>query len=208
MPKQISFNISGFIFLTFCLLSSCLSCYAKTNGGTEITNTDYMTHNDSLVMEIIEVYALDQGIRDSAVHAFDEKSIAISRVDSICFSKAIMFIKKYGWPTKKMLGKYAGYEPAQAGFMPIMLHHPKKMVIPEIHDLLVKEVQKGNLNPKLCALFFDKYWVCYQHKSLYNTSFKAWTKYNGVLREDKKQSDELLKELGLDVLKDSDFIDK
>ena len=47
MPKQISFNISGFIFLTFCLLSSCLSCYAKTNGGTEITNTDYMTHNDS-----------------------------------------------------------------------------------------------------------------------------------------------------------------
>ena len=79
---------------------------------------------------------------------------------------------------------------------------------PKVHGILVNEVRKGHLSPELCAMFFDKYWVCYEHKSMYNSSFKAWTKCNGVLREDRKKSDELMRELGLDVLPESDFVDK
>ena len=41
-----------------------------------------------------------------------------------------------------------------------------------------------------------------------NSSIKAWTKHNGVLREDRKKSDELMRELGLDILPESDFVDK
>ena len=43
---------------------------------------------------------------------------------------------------------------------------------------------------------------------MYNSAFKAWTKHNGVLREDRKKSDELMRELGPDVLSESDFVDK
>ena len=41
-----------------------------------------------------------------------------------------------------------------------------------------------------------------------NSSIKAWTKHNGFLREDRKKSDELMRELGLDILPESDFVDK
>ena len=193
------------ILLLFSTVS--ISSFAnKTLDNDDTTET--LTHNDSLALKVIEIFALDQGIRDSSIKTPDNKCKVISQLDSICFSKAIMFIKKHGWPTAKMLGKYKNYEAARAGFMPIMLHHPDKMNNLEVHDILVKEVLKGNLNPQTCALFFDKYWVCYEHKSMYNTAFKAWTKHNGVLREDRKKSDELMRELGLDILPESDFVDK
>ena len=194
-----------FILLLFSTVS--ISSFAnKTLDNDDTTET--LTHNDSLALSIIEIFALDQGIRDSAINISSRKCKTVSQVDSICFSKAITFVEKYGWPTKKMLGKYKNYEPARMGFIPIMLHHPDKMNDPKVHGILVNEVRKGHLSPELCAMFFDKYWVCYEHKSMYNSSFKAWTKCNGVLREDRKKSDELMRELGLDVLPESDFVDK
>ena len=196
------------LFLSLSFLTVSISSSADEKSNHDNTTTEVITHNDSLALKVIEIFTLDQGIRDSSIKAPDNKCKAILQLDSICFSKAIMFIKKHGWPTMKMLGKYKNYEAARTGFIPIMLHHPDKMNNPEIHDVLVKEVRKGNLNPQTCALFFDKYWVCYEHKSMYNTAFKAWTKHNGVLREDRKKSDELMRELGLDILSESDFVDK
>lgn len=196
------------LLISLLLLTVSISSSADEKSNHDNTATEVITHNDSLALKVIEIFTLDQGIRDSSIKTPDNKCKVISQLDSICFSKAIMFIKKHGWPTAKMLGKYKNYEAARAGFLPIMLHHPDKMNNPKVHDILVKEVLKGNLNPQTCALFFDKYWVCYEHKSMYNTAFKAWTKHNGVLREDRKKSDELMRELGLDILPESDFVDK
>ncbi len=196
------------LLISLLLLTVSISSSADEKSNHDNTATEVITHNDSLALKVIEIFTLDQGIRDSSIKTPDNKCKVISQLDSICFSKAIMFIKKHGWPTAKMLGKYKNYEAARAGFLPIMLHHPDKMNNPKIHGILVNEVRKGHLSPELCAMFFDKYWVCYEHKSMYNTAFKAWTKHNGVLREDRKKSDELMKELGLDVLPESDFVDK
>lgn len=194
------------LFISLLLLTVSITSSADEKSSHNDTTTETLTHNDSLALSIIEIFALDQGIRDSSIT--DKKCKVFSQLDSICFSKTIIFIKKHGWPTTKMLGKYKNYEAARSCFIPIMLHHPDKMNDPEIHGILVKEVLKGNLNPQTCVLFFDKYWVCYEHKSMYNSAFKAWTKHNGVLREDRKKSDELMRELGLDVLSESDFVDK
>ena len=195
------------LFILLLFSTVLISSFAnKTLDNDDTTET--LTHNDSLALSIIEIFALDQGIRDSAINISSRKCETVSQVDSICFKKAITFIEKFGWPTKKMLGKYKNYEPARMGFIPIMLHHPDKMNDPKVHGILVNEVRKGHLSPELCAMFFDKFWGCYEHKSMYNSSFKAWTKYNGVLREDRKKSDELMRELGLDVLPESDFVDK
>lgn len=196
------------LLISLLFLTVSISSSADDKNNHDNTATEVITHNDSLALKVIEIFALDQGIRDSAINISSRKCKTVSQVDSICFNKAITFIEKYGWPTKKMLGKYKNYEPARMGFIPIMLHHPDKMNDPKVHGILVNEVRKGHLSPELCAMFFDKYWVCYEHKSMYNSSFKAWTKCNGVLREDRKKSDELMKELGLDVLPESDFVDK
>ena len=107
-----------FILLLFSTVS--ISSFAnKTLDNDDTTET--LTHNDSLALSIIEIFALDQGIRDSAINISSRKCRTVSQVDSICFSKAITFIEKYGWPTKKMLGKYKNYEPARMGFTSFVL---------------------------------------------------------------------------------------
>ena len=132
----------------------------------------------------------------------------VAAVDSLCFVKSIDYIKNNGWPTKRMLGKYGEFEAVKGALFAVMLHAPERMNEPEVHDMLVNEVKEGRLRAQVCALFFDKYWTVCKRKSMYNTAFKAWTKSGGVLLSDKQVSDSLMREIGLDVLPDSVFVNE
>ncbi len=182
-----------------------VSCSTMKERQRIVSTTQKMTLNDSLVMEMHAIFTLDQGIRDTAV--WDSKSKVVQSIDSVCFVRTIDFIKKYGWPTHELKGKYADYEPVSVAFVPVMLHHPNRMIEPEIHELLVKQVRDGKLKAETVILFFDKYWVFCKGKSLYNTGFKVLTRAKGVLKRDKELSDSLMREIGLDVLPDSVFVE-
>ena len=92
------------LFISLLLLTVSITSSADEKSSHNDTTTETLTHNDSLALSIIEIFALDQGIRDSSIT--DKKCKVFSQLDSICFSKTIIFIKKHGWPTTKMLGKY------------------------------------------------------------------------------------------------------
>lgn len=186
--------------LLFLLVVSC--SVNRTN--QEQIAVETMSHVDSIAFQLFEIWALDQGIRNRDV--FDAKSKVVAAVDSLCFVKSVDFIKKNGWPTKRMLGKYSNYEAVDGALFPVMLHEPRRMNELEIHEMLINEVKDGHLSAQACALFFDKYWVVCHKKSMYNTAFKAWTKSRGVLLSDRQVSDSLMREIGLDVLPDSVFI--
>lgn len=184
------------IFIALILLSNC---------NADMFCADKITKLDSMVISLMDIYSLDQGIR-SDVNLYLNNSKAFNlRMDSICFNKAINFIKKFGWPND--LGKYNdSYGYLLESLTAVMLHSPHRLIDKSVYELLKEEIISGRLNPELMALFLDKYYVIYEGKTLYNTDFKKFLSNPYPKLNDKQISDSLRKDLGLLPLPDSVYI--
>lgn len=197
------------IILFFLMTVICFSCSIEKQIETVKPESDiaHVKDRDRAVMELIQLWGIDQGIRNPELFhdSIHLGYVKITKIDSMCFDRAILFIKKYGWPTKQLLGDFNVYEETNA-LLPIFLHSPHRLKNDTVYQLLKSEVLNGRLSPKRMALFMDKYYVTYEKRSLYNSPFKEWTPAKGVLQKDKLLSDSLMRDIGLVPLADSVLI--
>lgn len=198
-----SLIILWMLFSSIAIFSSCTNIIQASNGN--VTKVGKATNKkDSVLIELIKLWGLDQGIRNNNIFHDSEYLgyVKISKIDSFCFERAISLIKKYGWPTEQTVGDFYEYEETHA-LSPILLHSPHRLKNDSIYQLLKGEVIAKRLKPESLALFLDKYYVTYEKRSLYNSPFKVWTPAKGVLLKDKHLSDSLMKDIGLSPLPDS-----
>lgn len=193
-----------FIWVSIVFLIAC-SHDKKEN----TTHFERDKEKDSLAFELCKIYGSDQGIRDMKL--ITRKEIGALRLspylDSINFFKILDFTKKYGYPTKKLLGeKNASYECVIAAPTAVLLHTPHMLVNnKEYLDVFIEETKKGNLDKETLALFLDKYYVIRRDKQgnrrlLYGSQFgKPCIKY-------RRQSDSVRAVIGLEPLPDSSFV--
>jgi hypothetical protein len=160
--------------------------------------------------ELAQIYALDQGVRNSYIlNEYEKESKKIvPAVDSINFEKFIKLVRQYGYPGKSFLGEYFELESVCSAGIVVLLHNPRRIIEPEIYHLLKNEVESKRLSPKLFAEALDKYYVIYERKSLYNSQFRKWPKLQikGVSIKDKQLSDSLRIDIGLPPLAENEFI--
>lgn len=157
---------------------------------------------DSIALELCQIYGLDQGIRQMGVNC----GKGDVKIDSINFAKMVKIIEQYGFPCEKTLGEYFRGECVAAAAIAVMLHNPHKIVKDKkIFNLLLREVNRGNLSAKVFATFLDKYYLM---KTL-NTTRKVYygSQWGKPCIEDRAISDSLRNEIGLPPLKDEDFKD-
>lgn len=168
------------------------------------------SERDSIANFMIELYGLDQGIRNSDLKKRHPEiyTSVLQSIDSITFEHFISFVKRYGLPTREMMGDYYDLEAIQTLSGIIFLHNPHRLVEPETYDLLKRELAQNRIKPEALAIILDKYYVGYHNKTIYNSPFKAWTKHKGVLLSDKALSDSLLQDIGLTPLPDSVFVNE
>lgn len=184
----------------------CFSCSIEKQVASVKPESDIalVKDRDRAVMELVQLWGIDQGVRNPELFhdSIYPGYVKITKIDSMCFDRAITFIKKYGWPTEQTVGDFYEYEETHA-LSPILLHSPHRLKNDSIYQLLKGEVIAKRLKPESLALFLDKYYVTYEKRSLYNSPFKVWTPAKGVLLKDKHLSDSLMKDIGLSPLPDS-----
>ncbi len=193
-----------FVFI-FCLLFVIFSC-----GGlkkSEVANNREFCNNlahfqDSLAFKLCQMYGLDQGVRLST--GAEGKWSFILPVDSLNFNQAIDFIKIHGYPTEELVGKTNfSHECVQLSFTAIMLHNPSRIVNDKNNfQLLLAEVNKGNLDRKMFANMLDKYYWLKRgnnHRVLYGSDFGK------PCLETKNETNAARAEIGLEPLEDSEF---
>jgi hypothetical protein len=195
--------------LVFFLSIFCVPSFAQKNTETSID----VNIQDSLAFELCKIYALDQGIHNALLWKESqemENAIGLTsiKIDSVLFDQLISFIKIHGYPNKELVGsRNYKYECVQAAAGVVLLHNPRRLLTPEVYNLLKNEAKKGNMPASFLEIYLDKYYVFYQKKSLYNSQFKFMLKTNkGVCREDKALSDSLRVDIGLQPLPDSVFV--
>ncbi|MDO4726061.1 MAG: hypothetical protein Q4A56_02415 [Porphyromonadaceae bacterium] len=157
---------------------------------------------DSIAFELCQIFGLDQGIRQMNMGC-GQSSI---KIDSVNFSKMIDIIDKYGFPCEKTLGEYFRGECVTMAAIAVMLHNTHKMVKDrKIFNLLLREVNRGNLFAKVFATFLDKYYFM----QTFDTVRKVYygSQWGKPCIEDRAISDSLRNEIGLPPLKDEDFKD-
>lgn len=155
---------------------------------------------DSLALELCQIYGLDQGIRQMGLGG-GKRDI---KIDSVNFVKMLGIIEQYGFPCEKTLGEYFRGECVTMAAIAVMLHNPHRIVSDKkAFDLLLREVNRGNLSAKVFANFLDKY---YFMKTL-NTTRKVYygSQWGKPCIEDRAVSDSLRREIGLPPLREEDF---
>jgi hypothetical protein len=183
-----------FYFLFIILPIIALSSFS----GIKSVSNSNINNSDSLAFYLCQLYGSDQTVRE--VNNSKEGVIIMQKTDSLNFIRLINFIKKYGYPNEKLLGKnYKKYECINLAAPAILLHNSTKVVKEDIYKLLKKEVIKGNMKPEALALILDKYYVLYKGYSLYNTQFKK------ACIENKNIVNKARLEIGLKKLPDSLF---
>lgn len=184
----------------FLLLIILISCSSNFNKKTINNNENTLFKQDSLAIQLIELYGSDQIAR--------RNNRIFVGLDSINFTILVNFVKKNGFPNKELLGeKYMKIEAVAATPASVLLHNPHRLVNEkEYLDLFLNEVEKGNMPRAFLATVLDKYyWVRRDEygnrKVLYGTQFgKPCKKY-------RKKSDSVRAIIGLKPLPDSMFID-
>ncbi len=158
---------------------------------------------DSIALELCQIYGLDQGIRQRNIGCGPKATL----IDSTNFIKIIDIIDKYGFPSKNTLGEYFRGECVQMAAVAVMLHNPHKIAKDKkILNLLVREYKKGNLIERLLYSFIDKYYFM----KTFDTTKKVYygpSSWGKPCIEDRAISDSLRNEIGLPPLKDEDFKD-
>jgi hypothetical protein len=194
-----------FIAFLFPIVLS-INCFAQ-----EISSTISDSLQRSLAFELLQIFALDQGVRHSHVrtHYPEESTKIMLAIDSINFTRFIDIVKKYGFPSRSLLGNHGADKNVRMTGVVILLHNPRRLVEErEIYHLLRNEVIEGRLNVDLLVEALDKYYVIYHKKSIYNSQFKSWPTLpvKGVSIVDKHLSDSLRMDIGLPPLTEDEFI--
>lgn len=191
--------------LILTLFFSITSCSTYKNTITK-TNSEKRL-KDSLAFELCQIYGGDQGVRDMKLLTTTKIMKLLPNIDTISFNKLVKFVRKNGYPTKKLLGEdNFSFECVESAGIVVLLHNPHRLVNEkEYLDLFLNEVNKGNLSRKRLALVLDKYyWVRRDRfgnrKLLYGTQFgKPCLKYRA-------KSDSARAVIGLKPLLDSGFM--
>lgn len=146
---------SVLILLSF-LLIGCDFKLIKDEGKVLSDDMMLIEQQDSLAFELCEIYGLDQGIRQRGILEHIINTDAGKAIEQYNFEKIIDFIVKYGYPTERIVGK-RNYEMecVNSAAWAVLLHNPKK--VRENHlDLLLDEVNKGNMTYENIANILDK----------------------------------------------------
>ncbi len=158
---------------------------------------------DSLAFELCQMYGLDQGVRLSS--GFKGKWNFIYSVDSLNFSKAINIIEKYGYPTSALVGeRNYSQECVSSSFTAIFLHNPARIVNEDKYfNMLLNEVNKGNLKRELFASMLDKY---YWLKKGNNKQVLYGSEFGRPCIQTKAETNAARIKIGLKILEDEQFI--
>jgi hypothetical protein len=161
---------------------------------------------DSLALELCQIFGFDQGIRTSGLYGSSIGTKKSMEMDSLNFIKIIDFIKQHGAPNKKNLGESYRGTCVQAAVGAVLLHNPQRIVKDkDSFYLLLNEVNKGNLKREGFAFVLDKYYVFQFLKKGIEKRGIYGTQWGKPCLEDRKISDSLRSEIGLPSLKDEDF---
>ena len=116
--------------------------------SNELLHRDKLTRRDSATLELVQLWGYAQGAHDVLLQSPSPMLVNNMAVaDSICFDRAIQFIRHYGYPTPTLLGKYACLK--QTGVLiPILLRNRTRLAAPEIRELLQNEV----MSEKVCKI--------------------------------------------------------
>lgn len=192
-------KIKGFGLASLALAMTLTACQEKKIQEVTTKNIpqETISFQDSIALELAGIYGLDQGI-----HHVNYSFPGEGTIDSINYYRIRDFIKKYGYPTKELLGKYAGEEKVIGAFTAVLLHNPYRYYRgKEDYNLFLNEVKKGNLPPEYFATYLDRYYAQI-------TGFKQvmYGSQMGIPCECTKEKTNLWrKEIGLEPLKDEEF---
>lgn len=187
-------NKCSYILLVVLLsLSSC----------NNIKNGNDISNKEKLAFELCGIYSFDQGVRNDE---FKHNGLSIVKLfgitDSINFNKLMNFIELNGYPNEKLLGKYYKYDCVNGATTVVLLHNAFRIVKEEKYfDLLLSEVNKGNMSREGFATVLDKYYWGKSHgkEVLYGSQFGK-----PCLR-DKVKTNKARFRIGLKPLKDTEF---
>ncbi|AQX12497.1 hypothetical protein BAX94_01865 [Elizabethkingia meningoseptica] len=162
----------------------------------------YDKTQDNLSYELCQIYGFDQGIRDTVL-TFNKRKV-MPEIDSVNFVRIISFIRKNGFPNEKLLGKRNfSQECVESSAVAVLLHNPQRIVKDKNNFyLLLTEVNKGNMKRDFFATVLDKY---YWAKKGNNRKVYYGTPFGKPCIEEKRVSDSLRKEIGLNPLDDSSY---
>lgn len=181
-------------------LSLLIICCCSSNKLSNFNNNNISSKKDSLAIQLIELYGSDQIAR--------RNYRIFLGLDSINFKTLIDFIKINGFPNKELLGEEnMKIESVNAAAISVLLHNPHRLVNEKEHlDLLVKEVEKGNLKREFLATILDKYYWA-KRDEFGNSRVLYGTQFGKPCRKYRKESDSVRFIIGLKPLPDSMFID-
>ena len=198
-----------FASLLFLLFHSC-NIENEKSTSNDVKNIN----QDSLAFELCQIYGFDQGIRSGFFPSKNKPKglhmgwSLILAVDTVNFRKIVAFVKKHGFPSKKLLGEdNYSHECVEAAATAVLLHNPHRLVNEkEYLELFLSEVDRGNLKIEALIAFLDKYYVIRQDeygnkKLLYGSLFGKPCSYN------REKSDSARAVIGLPPLPDSMFVE-
>lgn len=191
-----------FVIILELMLTQCHT--TKTTISTEMPSNEKMSRVDSMAVILSGIYGLDQGIRDNS-NLWGQSKRLREHTDSVCYEKALSFIRTYGYPHN--LGKYSGVEPIEAAIPVVLLHSPHRLKNPEVYQLLRSEIKAGRMNPEMLALATDRYYVTYEKRTIHNSPYAQTLPQKRPYRKDKLLSDSLRLDINLLPLPDSVFVD-
>ena len=197
--KRIKFTFT----VIACLLTACAPVATNSNPQRKLDSE--ITRLDSIAIILAEIRALDQGIRDnSSLYRANSRAFNL-HTDSLCFSKAIWVIERYGYINN--LGKYNdSFRYLLEALPAVLLHNPHRLIEPYTYNLLKREVEAGRLPAEFVATLLDKYYVMKEKRTLYFSGFRKWLQQPYPQKRDQALSDSLRQDLGLPVLPDSLFV--
>jgi len=105
--------------------------------------------NHNLRDSIIEIFKEDQDVRKT------RNSTKIDSVDRINELKTVEIIKKYGYPTTKLIGGHGKDEKLSPATISVLLKHISYENVKQIQPLLLEEIKNGKCPPFVYAGMLD-----------------------------------------------------
>lgn len=160
---------------------------------------------DSLAFELCQIYGFDQGIRDFSLD-FNRREI-MPKIDTLNFNRVVSFVEQNGFPTRKLLGNRMDIECVGGAVIAVLLHNPHRLVNEQRYfDLFLNEVKNGNLPADFFATILDKYyWAHSKNKETRRVFYSS--QFGKPCIQTKEATNLARLEIGLDALKDEDFVD-
>lgn len=105
--------------------------------------------NHNLRDSIIEIFKEDQDVRKT------RNSFKIDSIDRINELKTVDIIKKYGYPTIKLIGGHGKDEKLSPATISVLLKHISYENVKQIQPLLLEEIKNGKCPPFVYAGMLD-----------------------------------------------------